>query len=224
MESATPGKSSLPENGDLAAGLYVTATPIGHARDITLRALDALKACDLIVAEDTRVTARLLAIYAISKPMLAYNDHNAARMRPGILQRLATGARIVLVSDAGTPLVSDPGFKLVREALDQGLPVHALPGASAPLVGLALSGLPSDRFCFAGFLPGKPGERGAALAELKPIPVTLIFFESPQRLAESLAPMARNSRRARRRGRARTHQIPRRGSARHTRRARGALC
>ncbi len=174
----------------LAPGLYVTATPIGHARDISLRALDVLKACDLIAAEDTRVTAKLLAIYGITKPVIPYNDHNAAQARPRLLEKLGQGARIALVSDAGTPLVSDPGFKLVRAVLAEGLAVHAVPGASAVLTGLTLSGLPSDRFLFAGFLSSKAGERQAALEELKSVPATLIFFESAQRLGDSLAAMA----------------------------------
>ena len=130
-------------SGELAAGLYVTATPIGHARDVTLRALDVLEGADLIAAEDTRVTAKLLAIFEIAKPLTAYNDHNAARARPKLLARLKDGARIALVSDAGTPLVSDPGYKLVREALAAGIAVHAIPGASAPLTALALAGLPT---------------------------------------------------------------------------------
>jgi 16S rRNA (cytidine1402-2'-O)-methyltransferase len=176
--------------GPLAPGLYVTATPIGHARDITLRALEALKACDLIAAEDTRVTSKLLAIYGLSKPMTPYNDHNGERERPRLLTKLRGGARIVLVSDAGTPLVSDPGFKLVRAALAEGIAVHALPGASAPLAALTLSGLPSDRFLFAGFLPSKRGERRTALEALRMNTATLIFFESAQRLTESLADMA----------------------------------
>ena len=172
--------------GELAPGLYVTATPIGNARDITLRALDILAGCDVIAAEDTRVTAKLLAIHGISKPLTAYNDHNGARERPKLIARLHHGGRIALVSDAGTPLVSDPGYKLVREALSQGVPVHAIPGASAVLTGLALAGLPSDRFLFAGFLPNRAGERGTVLDELKSVRATLIVFESAQRLAESL--------------------------------------
>ncbi|MBV9044618.1 MAG: 16S rRNA (cytidine(1402)-2'-O)-methyltransferase [Alphaproteobacteria bacterium] len=177
------------ENADLSPGLYVTSTPIGNARDITLRALDVLNGCDAIAAEDTRVTAKLLAIYGVSKPLSAYNDHNGARERPKLIARLEHGARIALVSDAGTPLVSDPGYKLVREALAEGIPVHAIPGASAVLTSLALAGLPSDRFLFAGFLPSKAGERATALSELKSIRATLIFFESAQRLAETLAQM-----------------------------------
>jgi 16S rRNA (cytidine1402-2'-O)-methyltransferase len=168
----------------------VTATPIGHARDITLRALDVLKRCDVIAAEDTRVTAKLLAIHGISKPLIAYNDHNAARERPRLIARLHADARIALVSDAGTPLVSDPGFKLVREAIEQGLHVEAIPGASALLTALVLAGLPTDRFLFAGFLPAKSGERRNTLEELKTIPSSLVFFESARRIEESLADMA----------------------------------
>ncbi len=175
---------------ELAPGLYVTATPIGNARDITLRALDVLSACDVIAAEDTRVTAKLLAIHGISRPLTAYNDHNGARERPKLIARLRHGARVALVSDAGTPLVSDPGYKLVREALAEGVPVHAIPGASATLTALALAGLPTDRFLFAGFVPNRAGERGRFLAELKTLRATLIVFESAQRLSESLAQMA----------------------------------
>lgn len=167
----------------------MTATPIGNARDITLRARDALAACDLIAAEDTRVTSKLLSIYGISKSLTAYNDHNATRERPKLLAKLKSGARVVLVSDAGTPLVSDPGYKLVREALAEGIAVHALPGASAPLTALALAGLPTDRFLFEGFLSHKQGERRSALEELRALRATLIFFESPQRLGATLADM-----------------------------------
>src|ERR1700743_2726140 len=180
-------KSGTP--GELAPGLYVTATPIGNARDITLRALDVLTACDAIAAEDTRVTSKLLAIHGISKPLTAYNDHNGARERPRLIARLRHGGRSALARDAGTPLVSDPGYKLVREALSEGIPVHAIPGASAVLTGLALAGLPSDRFLFAGFLPNKTGERGTFLDELQGTRATLIFFESAQRLGETLAAM-----------------------------------
>jgi 16S rRNA (cytidine1402-2'-O)-methyltransferase len=131
-----------------------------------------------------------LAIFGIERPLAAYNDHNAPRERPRLLARLKAGARVALVSDAGTPLISDPGFKLVREALAEGIAVHALPGASAPLTALALAGLPTDRFFFAGFLASKRGERRSALQALKSVRATLIFFEAPQRLAESLADMA----------------------------------
>jgi 16S rRNA (cytidine1402-2'-O)-methyltransferase len=177
-------------HGDLAAGLYILATPIGNARDISLRALETLKACNVIAAEDTRVTSKLLSIHGISKPLIAYNDHNAPQMRPKILARLAQGEIVVLVSDAGTPLVSDPGYKLVREAIAAGANIVAIPGPSAVLAGLTLSGLPSDRFLFAGFLSSRPGERKSALEAVKGVQATLIFFESAQRLAESLAAMA----------------------------------
>ena len=174
----------------MAAGLYILATPIGNARDISLRALEVLKACDVIAAEDTRVTAKLLAIHGVSRPLIAYNDHNGAEMRPRILARLEQGQAVVLVSDAGTPLVSDPGYKLARAAIAANLPIVALPGPSAVLAGLTLSGLPSDRFLFAGFLSSKAGERKTVLEELKGVRATLIFFESAQRLSESLAAMA----------------------------------
>ena len=190
MEPAEPSPATPDSPSALVPGLYVTATPIGHARDITLRALDVLKGCDVIAAEDTRVTAKLLAIYGIAKPLVAYNDHNAARERPKLLARLKTGQRVALVSDAGTPLVSDPGFKLVREAVAEDLHVEAIPGASALLTALVLAGLPCDRFLFAGFLPPRSGERRNALAELKSIPASLVFFESPNRLGESLSDMA----------------------------------
>jgi 16S rRNA (cytidine1402-2'-O)-methyltransferase len=179
-----------PPSAILAPGLYVTATPIGNAADITLRALSVLKHCDAIVVEDTRVTSRLLALYGISRPLLIYNDHNAASMRPKLLGKLREGMRLALVSDAGTPLVSDPGHKLVREAREAGCPVFPVPGASAVLAALTAAGLPSDRFLFAGFLPAKAGERRSRLESLRSIPATLIFYESAQRLGESLAAMA----------------------------------
>lgn len=187
--AAKPSPAEAFSQSSLASGLYVTATPIGHARDVGLRALDVLRNCDVIAAEDTRVTAKLLAIYGISKPLTAYNDHNAARERPRLLARLRKGERIALVSDAGTPLVSDPGYKLVREAIAEGIRVEAVPGASALLASLVLSGLPSDRFLFAGFLPSRAGERRTVLADVKSVSATLIFYESPKRLAESLADM-----------------------------------
>jgi 16S rRNA (cytidine1402-2'-O)-methyltransferase len=183
-------ESATGAHGELAPGLYVVATPIGNARDLSLRALDVLSGCDAIIAEDTRVTSKLLAIHGISKPLSAYNDHNAARERPKLLARLRDGARLAQLSDAGTPLVSDPGFKLVRAALAEDLPVHAIPGASAPLTALVLAGLPTDRFLFAGFLPAKRGERRSVAEELKPLRASLVFFESAQRLAASLADLA----------------------------------
>lgn len=178
------------EAAEQPAGLYVVATPIGNARDVTLRALDVLESVDLIAAEDTRVTSKLLSIFAISRPLTAYNDHNGGRERPRLIAKLKEGGRIALVSDAGTPLVSDPGYKLVREALAEGIAVHAIPGASAALTGLTLAGLPTDRFFFAGFLPPKSGERRTVLSELKAVRATLIFYEAPQRLSETLTDMA----------------------------------
>jgi len=181
------GKSS---SDTLAPGLYIVATPIGNAADISLRALEVLGAVDAIAAEDTRVTAKLLAIHGISRPLLSYNDHNAARERPKLLERLAGGAALALVSDAGTPLISDPGHKLVREARAAGIEVYAVPGASALLASLSIAGLPTDRFFFAGFLSAKSGERRSELDELSAIPSTLVFFESPQRLKDTLKEMS----------------------------------
>jgi len=184
-----PSPGAADSQSALLPGLYVTATPIGHARDITLRAFDVLKGCDAIAAEDTRVTAKLLSIYGIAKTLLPYNEHNAGRERPRLLARLRAGERIALVSDAGTPLISDPGFKLVREAIEGDLHVEAIPGASALLTSLVLAGLPTDRFLFAGFLPVRSGERRTVLAELGAVPATLVCYESPRRLAECLADM-----------------------------------
>jgi 16S rRNA (cytidine1402-2'-O)-methyltransferase len=174
----------------LAPGLYVVSTPIGNLKDITLRALEVLKGVDLVLAEDTRVAGKLLSAYGISKKVERYDDHAGERARPKILAALAEGARIALTSDAGTPLVSDPGYRLLVEAVEAGAAVIPVPGASAPLAALAVSGLPTDRFLFAGFLPPKSGPRKAALAELAAVRTTLIFFESGPRLAESLADMA----------------------------------
>jgi 16S rRNA (cytidine1402-2'-O)-methyltransferase len=170
----------------LAPGLYVVATPIGNARDITLRALEVLKGADLVLAEDTRVTAKLFAIHGIRASLTVYNDHNAPRERPRILARLQKEARVALVSDAGTPLVSDPGYKLVHEALQAGIRVHVVPGPSAALVA---SGLPTDSFLFHGFLPVKSAARRRVLEDLRDIHVTLIFFESTRRLSGTLADM-----------------------------------
>ena len=171
-------------------GLFIVATPIGNAGDITLRALETLKGANAVACEDTRVTSKLFARYGIRAPLLQYHEHNAARMRPVILDRVASGETIALVSDAGTPLISDPGYKLVREARERGLPVTHLPGPSAALTALVLSGLPSDRFLFAGFLPNKRGARRTALAELAPVRATLVLFESAQRLEDMLADAA----------------------------------
>jgi len=187
--SRHPPPPSL-SDAPLEPGLYVVATPIGHLRDITLRALDVLAAADLVLAEDTRVTGKLLSAYKLSKPMQRHDEHAAARARPKALAALAEGKRVALVSDAGTPLISDPGYRLVREAVEQGFAVHPIPGPSAPLAALAVAGLPSDRFLFAGFPPPKRGARKSFLAELTPVRATLIFFEGGSRLAASLADMA----------------------------------
>lgn len=171
----------------IGAGLHVVATPIGNLGDISLRALATLAAADVVIAEDTRVTKTLLAHYGIATPLVAYHEHNAAVMRPHLLARLAGGDALALVSDAGTPLISDPGFKLVTEALDAGIAVTSVPGASAVLAALVVAGLPTDRFFFEGFLPPKTVARRQRIAELAPIPGTLVFFESPHRVAETLA-------------------------------------
>ena len=174
----------------LAPGLHLVATPIGNLGDITLRALWVLRGVDRILCEDTRVTARLLARFGIDKPLDPYHDHNADRVRPAILEALRRGETLALVADAGTPLVSDPGFKLVRAALAEDLPVTAAPGPSAALTALILSGLPPDIFLFAGFLPPRSAARRRALANWPQLPATLIFFEGPSRLAAALADMA----------------------------------
>ncbi len=182
---------SLSKPAALNPGLYIIATPIGNARDITLRALDTLRAADVIVCEDTRVTSKLLAIYEISRPLVAYHEHNADKAGPAIIKRLQSGEIVALVSDAGTPLVSDPGYKLVRKCTEESLYVTHLPGPSSVLTSLVLAGLPTDRFLFAGFVPTKSGKRVSAFEELRAARATLVFLESPKRLAKSLADMAR---------------------------------
>ena len=174
----------------LTPGLHVVATPIGNLRDVTLRALEVLAAADLIACEDTRVTRKLTDHYGIATPLTPYHDHNAAEARPKLIARLAAGAAVALVSDAGTPLVSDPGFKLVRAAREAGLSVTTLPGASAVLAALTVAGLPTDRFFFEGFLPAKEGQRRSRIAELARIPATLVLFETGPRLAGALADLA----------------------------------
>jgi len=174
----------------LTPGLHVVATPIGNLKDISFRALSTLAAADAVIAEDTRVTRNLLAHYGVATPLVAYHEHNAKAVRPHLLARLEAGATLALVSDAGTPLVSDPGFKLVQEALEKGVHVTAVPGPSAVLAALVVAGLPTDRFFFEGFLPHKSGPRRARLAELAAVPGTLVFFESPRRIAETLADAA----------------------------------
>ena len=174
----------------LDPGLYVAATPIGNLGDVTFRVVEALKGADRILCEDTRQTAKLLAAYGVTAPMSPYHDHNADRVRPGVIAALKEGARFVLVSDAGTPLISDPGAKLVREARDAGVAVHPLPGPSAFVAALSAAGVMTDRFLFAGFPPAKAEARRKFFAELAGAPASLVFYESPQRLGASLAAMA----------------------------------
>jgi 16S rRNA (cytidine1402-2'-O)-methyltransferase len=171
----------------LPGTLAVVATPIGNLGDFTRRAIDSLTDAAVIACEDTRVTAKLLSAYGIHTPMLAYHEHNAARVRPQLIERLKQGQIVALVSDAGTPLVSDPGYRLVQAAIAEGIPVTAVPGASALLTALVLSGLPSDRFLFAGFLPPKGAARRTEIRGLAAVPATLIFYEAPQRVAAVLA-------------------------------------
>ncbi len=187
-------RRSADRPGPLAPGLYLVATPIGNARDITLRALDVLAAADVLAAEDTRNTRRLLTIHGVRRPqggqLVPYHDHNGAAQRPRLLAALAEGRSVALVSDAGTPLVADPGYRLAAEAIAAGHSVTAVPGASAALAALAVAGLPTDRFLFAGFPPPRAAARRRTLGELAAVPGTLVFYESPRRLAASLADMA----------------------------------
>ncbi|MBM3512364.1 MAG: 16S rRNA (cytidine(1402)-2'-O)-methyltransferase [Alphaproteobacteria bacterium] len=197
------GRSSAarPERGDTSPpaapsklaglrGLFVVATPIGNLGDLSTRAREVLAQVDLIACEDTRVSAVLLDRNGIGTSTTPYHDHNADRVRPQILARLQRGETVALISDAGTPLISDPGFKLVRACIDAGVPVTPVPGPSAAMTALMVAGLPTDRFYFAGFLAAKAGARDRALEELSRLPATLVFFEAPGRAAESLAAMA----------------------------------
>ena len=174
----------------LVPGLHIVATPIGNMRDITLRALDVLREADLIACEDTRVFAKLASHYGIAAPTVAYSDATQDAAEPKIVRALAAGKRVALVSDAGMPLISDPGYRLVRAALAADHVVTSAPGASAVPMALALSGLPTDRFFFGGFLPAKESERRRAIASAAAVPATLVFFEAPHRLAASLVDLA----------------------------------
>ena len=174
----------------LGPGLYIVATPIGNLGDITLRALAVLARADVVYCEDTRHSRTLLSHFGIARPLRAYHEHNAEAERPRILDAMAAGRIVALVSDAGTPLVSDPGYKLVRAAAERGLTVAALPGASALLASLVVAGLPSDTVLFGGFLPSKEGAREERLRALLAVPATLVLFEAPGRLAKSLATIA----------------------------------
>jgi 16S rRNA (cytidine1402-2'-O)-methyltransferase len=174
----------------LPAGLYLVSTPIGNLRDMTLRGLDTLAAADFIVCEDTRVSRKLLHHYGLSTRLMRYDDHTADHKRAEIIKMIQNGQAIALISDAGTPLISDPGYKLVRDCLDHDLYVTSLPGANAPLTALQLSGLPSDAFTFMGFLPAKSGARQSHLERWAATPGTLIAFETARRLQEALADIA----------------------------------
>ena len=171
----------------MAGSLYIIATPIGNLEDITLRALRVLGEVDLIACEDTRHTRKLLAHYQISRPTISYHQHNERERTPQLIDRLKSGLSLALVSDAGTPLVSDPGHRLVQEAIAQGIQVVPLPGASALVAALAAAGLATDEFYFAGFLPSKPSSRRARLAALAGVKATLVFYEAPHRIKETLA-------------------------------------
>ncbi|MEZ5816076.1 MAG: 16S rRNA (cytidine(1402)-2'-O)-methyltransferase [Hyphomicrobiaceae bacterium] len=174
----------------LPAGLYLVATPIGNLGDITLRALAVLSRADLVCCEDTRHSRTLLSHFGIDRSLRAYHEHNADSERPRLLSELARGRMIALISDAGTPLISDPGFKLVRDCLAAGHPVTAVPGPSSAIAAVSVSGLPTDRFHFAGFLPSREGQRRSRLSELAAIDATLVVFEAPNRLAVALADVA----------------------------------
>ena len=185
---ARPNEDAPP--APLAPGLYVVATPIGNLGDLTFRALDILSRCDLVLAEDTRVAAKLLAAYEVKKRVERHDDHASDAATAKVIARIAEGAAVALISDAGTPLVSDPGYGLVKGVAEAGLAVIPAPGASALLAALAVSGLPTDRFLFAGFLPPRSAARRTALEELKAVRATLVFYESGPRLSASLSDMA----------------------------------
>ncbi|MEG9883169.1 MAG: 16S rRNA (cytidine(1402)-2'-O)-methyltransferase [Hyphomicrobiales bacterium] len=174
----------------LAPGLYITATPIGNMGDITLRALTTLKSADCVICEDTRVTRKLLSHYGILTPLLSYREHNAARVRPAILSRLDSGEAIALVTDAGTPLISDPGYKLIRSARQAGIPLWAVPGASAVTAALSISGIPGNHFLFAGFPPARGMARRNTLQQLMVMQTSIVLYEAPHRLTNLLGLLA----------------------------------
>lgn len=190
MSDASLFPPTAPPARSVAPGLYLVATPIGNLRDMTLRALDVLAAADLVLAEDTRVTAKLLTAYGLKAKLERCDDHASARAAEIAIERLKAGEVVALVSDAGTPLVSDPGYVVARAVIAEGLPVHPIPGASSLLAALCLAGQPADRVLFAGFLPPKSGARKTMLEELRTGRQTLVFFESGPRLKDSLTDMA----------------------------------
>ena len=171
----------------MSGTLYLVATPIGNLEDITLRALRVLREVDLIACEDTRHTRKLLAHYEISKPTASYHEHNERERATQLVEKLKAGLNVALVSDAGTPLVSDPGFRIVRDSIDEGIRVVPIPGPSALVTALAASGLATSEFTFVGFLPARRAARRARLAELAPVRATLVFYEAPHRIKETLA-------------------------------------
>lgn len=183
-----PDASKLPRN--IEAGLYLVATPIGNASDITLRALSTLKVANIIACEDTRVTKKLLQIHSIKpEKLISYHEHNAEQITPRIIEHLKSGEIVALVSDAGTPMINDPGYRIAEACRVEGIDVHALPGPSAVTNALVLAGLPTDRFMYCGFPPAKQGKRRAWLGSILAVDATLVFLESAQRLASSLADM-----------------------------------
>jgi len=190
MSDAPLFPPTAPPARPVVPGLYLVATPIGNLRDMTLRALDVLAAADLVLAEDTRVTAKLLTAYGLKARLERCDDHASARAAEIALERLKAGEVVALVSDAGTPLVSDPGYVVARAAAAEGLPIHPVPGPSSLLAALCIAGLPADRVLFAGFLPPRSAARRTALEELRPGRQTLVFFESGPRLRDSLTDMA----------------------------------
>lgn len=190
MTEPSPFPPAAPPPRAVAPGLYLVATPIGNLRDMTLRALDVLAAAEVVLAEDTRVTGKLLSAYGLKTRLERCDDHASARAAEAAIERIAAGAVVALVSDAGTPLVSDPGYVVARAVIAAGLPVHPIPGASSLLAALCIAGLPADRVTFAGFLPPKSAARKTTLETLRAGRQTLVFFESGPRLADSLADMA----------------------------------
>lgn len=191
MDSGPQGSDGrMASKRGIAPGLYIVSTPIGNLGDLTPRAVDIMHAADLVACEDTRVTGRLLKLHGIDTRMVPYHDHSSPEAREGLIRHLNDGKTVALVSDAGTPLISDPGYRLVRDAVDAGVMVTAAPGPSSPLTALVLSGLPTDRFLFAGYLPHKDKARRDALADVAAVRATLVFLESPKRLAASVAAMA----------------------------------
>lgn len=176
----------MPHNDDLAPGLYLVATPIGNLEDITLRAIRVLKQCDLIACEDTRQTRKLLNHLGVDKPAVSYQEHNEAARGDELIEKLAAGARIAVVSDAGTPGISDPGFRVVSLAIERGIPIVPIPGPAAFISALVASGLPIDSFSFRGFLPAKSGARRKQLEHVRQSQQTEIFYEAPHRISETL--------------------------------------